>query len=81
MNLADLLPCLCCPETRQTLAVADADLLARLNARVARGELRNKAGEVVTEKLDGGLIRADEQVLYPVRQDIPVLLVDEGIPL
>jgi uncharacterized protein YbaR (Trm112 family) len=35
----------------------------------------------VTEPLSGGLIRADRHVLYPVRENIPVMLIEEGIPL
>jgi uncharacterized protein YbaR (Trm112 family) len=27
------------------------------------------------------LIRADGKILYPIRRNIPVMLVDEGIPL
>ena len=33
------------------------------------------------EKLDAGLLRADGKFLYPVRHNIPVMLVDEAIPL
>lgn len=77
----ELLAILCCPETKQDVALADADLIARLNERIARGELKNKGGHTVTEKLDGGLIRADKAILYPIREDIPVMLIEEGIPL
>jgi len=35
----------------------------------------------VSEKLDGGLIRADRKILYPIREDIPVMLIEEGIPI
>jgi uncharacterized protein len=35
----------------------------------------------VAENLDGGLLRADKKILYPVREDIPVMLIEEGIPL
>jgi uncharacterized protein len=35
----------------------------------------------VNEKIDGGLIRADGKFLYPIRRNIPVMLVDEGLPL
>ena len=45
------------------------------------GTLTNRAGEPVRERLDGGLVRADGKVLYPIREDIPVMLVDEAIPL
>ena len=78
---ADLLKILCCPENHEPLAVADAPLIDRLNQQIAAGPLRNRAGQPGTEKLDGGLIRADRRFLYPVRQDIPVLLIDEAIPI
>lgn len=78
---AELLSILRCPETRQTLAVADAAVVERLNAQVAAGTLRNATGQPVTVKLDGGLVRADGKALYPVRNNVPVLLVDEAIVL
>lgn len=77
----ELLAILCCPDTKQDVTLADDALVARLNERIAKGELKNKAGQPVTEKLDGGLIRADRKVLYPIREDIPVMLIEEGIPL
>lgn len=77
----ELLAILCCPETKQDVALADETLIATLNERIARGELKNKAGQVIREKLDGGLIRADRKILYPIREDIPVMLIEEGIPV
>jgi uncharacterized protein YbaR (Trm112 family) len=77
----ELLAILCCPETKQDVALADPSLIDRLNDRIAKGELKNKGGQAVTEKLDGGLIRADKKVLYPIREDIPVMLIEEAIPL
>lgn len=76
-----LLSILCCPETKQDVSLAPEPLVEKLNAAIARGELRNKAHQPVKEKLDGGLIRADRKMLYPIREDIPVMLIDEGIPL
>lgn len=77
----ELLAILCCPETKQDVSLAGDDLIASLNARIQRGEVKNKAGQAVQEPLDGGLIRADKRILYPVREDIPVMLIEEGIPL
>jgi len=77
----DLLAILCCPDTKQNVTLADDSLIQKLNADIGRGELKNKAKKSVTEKLDGGLIRTDNKILYPVREDIPVMLIDEGIPL
>jgi uncharacterized protein YbaR (Trm112 family) len=77
----DLLAILCCPETKQAVTLADDQLIEKLNGAVSKGELKNKAKKPVTEKLDGGLVRADNKILYPIREDIPVMLIDEGIPL
>lgn len=72
---------LCCPETHQELRVAEAAVVERLNREIAAGSVKNRAGQRVADKIDGGLIRADGKFLYPIRQDIPVMLVDEAIPL
>ena len=83
MSLIDpgLLKILCCPETRQPVSEADAALVTDLNNRIASGSVKNRAGKPVADKLDGGLIRQDRQVLYPIRHRIPIMLVEEAIPL
>jgi uncharacterized protein YbaR (Trm112 family) len=77
----DLLEILCCPETHQPVREAEAALLERLNAQAAAGTLKNRAGQLVTGRLEAGLVRADGKVLYPIRDGIPVMLVEEGISL
>ena len=77
----DLLAILCCPETKQAVHLADEALIRKLNEAVRQSSLKNKAEKLVTESLDGGLIRADRKILYPIREDIPVMLIEEGIPL
>ena len=76
-----LLKILCCPETHQELHLAGARLIDQLNGQASAGALKNRAGQAVQEKIEGGLIRADGKYLYPIRHTIPVMLVDEGIPL
>ncbi len=76
-----LLEILVCPETRQALRTADAELLERLNASIREGSVKTRGGERVTEALGEGLVREDGLVLYPVRDDIPIMLIDESIPL
>ena len=78
---ADLLKILCCPETHQEVQLAEPAVIDRLNAQIAAGVLKNRAGQPVQEKIESGLIRADGKFLYPIRQNIPIMLVDEGIPL
>jgi uncharacterized protein YbaR (Trm112 family) len=43
--------------------------------------LKNKGGEPVEAPLAGGLVREDNTLLYPIVDGIPVLLIDEAIPL
>lgn len=76
---AELMSILCCPETHQGLRPAAPGLIEELNRRIEAGELRNRGGTVVKEKLEEGLVREDGKVLYPVRRNIPVMLVDEGV--
>ncbi|MFH0921994.1 MAG: Trm112 family protein [Fibrobacterota bacterium] len=81
MIARDLLDLLVCPETRTPLRVADNALITALNKKIAGNALKNRAGERVTEPFDGGLVREDGKVLYPVRKDIPIMLTDESIAL
>ena len=77
----ELLEILACPETKQALTFAAPALLERLNNRIRQGQLTNRRGTSVTEPIDGGLVRQDGQYLYPIREDIPIMLIDEAIPL
>ncbi|GMV06025.1 MAG: hypothetical protein AMXMBFR53_23020 [Gemmatimonadota bacterium] len=76
-----LLDILVCPETKQPVRLADEALLSRLNARIAAGGVRNRGKEPVTDPVPAGLVRKDGLLLYPVRDDIPIMLIDEAIPL
>lgn len=76
-----LLDILVCPETKQPVRQADEAMLARLNAAIARGGVKNRGEQPVTEPVQEGLVREDGLLLYPVRDDIPIMLIDEAIPL
>lgn len=77
----DLLAILCCPESKQAVTLADTALIQRLNEAINGRRLQNKGKQVVTEPVEGGLLRADAKILYPIRENIPVMLIEEGIPL
>jgi len=81
MIAPDLLKILCCPETHQEVRLAEPALIEKINAQIAAGTLKSRAGQPVQERIDAGLIRADSRFLYPVRRDLPVMLVDEAIPV
>ncbi len=76
-----LLDILVCPENKTPVKLADDALLAKVNAAIADGTLKNRAGDAVTDAIDGGLVREDQAFLYIIRDDIPVMLIDESIPL
>jgi uncharacterized protein YbaR (Trm112 family) len=77
----ELLDILACPETKQPLTLAEPALIATLNNRIRQGTLTNRGGAPVTEPIDSGLVREDRRYLYPIREDIPIMLIDEAIPL
>ncbi len=80
MNL-ELLEILVCPETKQRLRWAGKEILEGVNRGIEEGYLRNQGGDRVRERIEEGLVREDGEVLYPVRDGIPVVLLDEAIRL
>ncbi|MDE0343291.1 MAG: hypothetical protein OXK82_09020 [Deltaproteobacteria bacterium] len=76
-----LLDILACPETHEAVAPADQGLIDAVNRKIEAGEVLNRAGEKVTEAIDGGLVRADGRYIYAIREDIPIMLVEQAIPL
>jgi uncharacterized protein YbaR (Trm112 family) len=77
----ELLKLLVCPEDHTPLQPAPAELIEMANRKVGAGTLRNRLGRVVERHLDGGLIRADGKYLYQVVDDLPIMLIDEAVPL
>jgi uncharacterized protein YbaR (Trm112 family) len=76
-----LMGTLVCPETRSALHVAGASVIAQLNRLAAQGQLSNRVGRPLEGPIDGGLIREDGKLLFPIIDGIPVMLVDEAIPM
>lgn len=74
-----LLDILCCPRTRIGLRQANRDEIEVANQAIARGSVASAAGIRLSGPLASALITMDGKTLYPVIDDIPVLLVDEGI--
>ena len=77
----ELLDILVCPETRTPVRMADDDLLTALNRAVEAGRVRNRRGDVLTDAVEAGLVREDGAVLYPIRDGIPIMLIDEAVPV
>ncbi len=77
----DILSLLCCPEHRMRLLPANDETLWRVNAAIQAGQLLNRVGNAIESPLDGGLVREDGTLMYPVIDGIPVLLCDDAILL
>ena len=74
-----LLEILCCPVSKSPLNVLGSEKLDKLNAAISSGEALFIGGEKVEDTLQEALITADKKVVYPVQDDIPVLLEEKGI--
>ena len=72
---------LVCPDNRTPVRVASEQEITNLNQKIEAGSLQNIGGHKVNDKLDAGLIREAGDRLYPVRKNIPVMLVEEAIQL
>jgi uncharacterized protein YbaR (Trm112 family) len=77
----ELLEILVCPETKQPVSLAAAEVLSEINVRIDAGELRNRGGDPVSNPVSEGLLREDGKILYIVDDGIPVMLIEESIEL
>jgi len=74
-----LLDILCCPATRQPLALLESRGLDALNTAIASGRITRADDSVQTEALREALITRDRKTVYRVDDGIPVLLAEEAI--
>ena len=63
---AELLAILRCPSTGQTLTIAPKEVIARIAAQ---------------HDVTAALLREDRQVIYPIRNGIPMLLREHAITI
>ena len=74
-----LLEILCCPVSKTPLTRLSASRLKMLNNAISAGAVQYVRGEVVEDPLREALITEDSKVIYPVIDEIPILLEERGI--
>ncbi|MET0893203.1 MAG: Trm112 family protein [Pseudoxanthomonas sp.] len=74
-----LLDLLCCPVTRQPLALLDAPGLEALNRGIAAGGVKRADDTAQPDALREALLTRDRKTIYRVDDGIPVLLAEEAI--
>ena len=77
----DLRDILCCPETKEDVHLISGEKVDIINKAITAGVVKIRGGEVETHSIDSGLLRADGKYLYPIRDDIPIMLIDEAIDM
>jgi uncharacterized protein YbaR (Trm112 family) len=77
-NFLDMLRC---PENKTTVSLADEWMVEQINRGIADRRINNRVGQPVQDPIEGGLVREDGQYLYPIVHGIPIMLVDDAIPL
>lgn len=75
-----LLEILCCPVSKQALTVLNPEQLALINKQIAAGSVATADDRVITASLNEGLITNNQQRIYRIDDDIPVMLEKESIP-
>lgn len=74
-----LLDILCCPTSKQPLALLSRNELDALNRAIAAGGITRADGSPQAAPLTEGLITRDRRSVYRIDDGIPVLLADEAI--
>ena len=70
-----------CPVTHSSLKLADDGLVQRINEKIQQGSLCNRAGQLLDQELEAGLVNEDRSLLLPIRGGIMIMVVDQAIEL
>ena len=74
-----LLNIIVCPVTRLPVNVLDETRLGKLNDLIQAGKVTSISGEVLSDPIEAGLITENGTTIYPVENNIPIMLEDRSI--
>ena len=77
----ELLNILCCPKNKTDLKRLTEQQIRKLNDLIAEKKISYADGEIITEPLSEGLITIDAKTVYRIDEDIPIMLIEKGIPI
>jgi uncharacterized protein YbaR (Trm112 family) len=76
----EFLDILCCPDTKVDLKILEPERIEKINSQIQSGSVKSKDGKPVKEALQEALITVDEKTIYRVDDEIPIMLIEKGIP-
>jgi uncharacterized protein len=74
-----LIDILCCPVSKQPLALLADRERELLNKAIATGDIKKNDGNTQFDSIKEGLITHDHRTVYRIDDGIPVMLHDEAI--
>lgn len=77
----DLLEILVCPETKVPVEMMPDEMLAGLNAQIEKGAIQNVEGKTLEEPIKEALVTTDGKTAYRIDDNVPVMLIGEGIAM
>ncbi len=77
----EFLKILRCPKTQAPLELLAAEEIAQLNREISAGKIKQVDGAVVKKPLSEALITRDHKTVYRIDDGIPILVIEQGIPL
>jgi len=78
---SELLEILVCPRSKKKLVLADQSTLEKINKTIREKQCHDISGQAIIEPVSEALVQPDTKILYLVRDDIPILIYENGIKL
>jgi len=78
---SELLEILVCPRSKKKLILADQSVLDKINNLIREKRCHDISGQAVLEPVSEALLQPETQILYLVRDEIPILIYENGIKL